>query len=339
MEIKSEAEYTSAISDQSLAVVHFMADWATECATITAVLTELAKDPALKNVKFHQLAAESLPSVSMKHEIVAVPTVLLFRRGKAVDRSEEKDLMGIYHLTFCRVDGVNAAEVTKKVKAHASDPSADIPSGPAPPKEDLNTKLKRLINTRKCMLFMKGHPDEPKCGFSKQFVAIMKELNAEYGTFDILTDDEVRQGLKTYSNWPTYPQLYIDGELIGGLDIIREMVEAGELQSMLPTKVKLEDRLKSIINKAPVVIFRKGDPATPKCGFSRQLMEIMKETGVEFDTFDILTDEDVRQGLKTYSNWPTYPQVYVKGELVGGLDIIKEIKEAGELVATLKGEA
>ena len=96
MEIKSEAEYTSAISDQSLAVVHFMADWATECATITAVLAELAKDPALKNVKFHQLAAESLPSVSMKHEIVAVPTVLLFRRGKAVDRSEKHVLIEIY---------------------------------------------------------------------------------------------------------------------------------------------------------------------------------------------------------------------------------------------------
>jgi len=325
MEIKTEAEYTSAISDQSLAVVHFMADWATECATITAVLAELAKDPALKSVKFHQLAAESLPNVSMKHEIVAVPTVLLFRRGKAVDR----------------VDGVNAVEVTKKVKAHAADPSADIPSGPAPPKEDLNTKLKRLINTRKCMLFMKGHPDEPKCGFSKQFVAIMKEMNAEYGTFDILTDDEVRQGLKTYSNWPTFPQLYIDGELIGGLDIVREMIEAGELQSMLPTKVKLEDRLKAIIDKAPVVIFMKGDPATPKCGFSRQLMEIMKNDAadIKFETFDIFTDEEVRQGLKTYSNWPTYPQVYVKGEFVGGLDIIKEIKEAGELVATLKGEA
>ena len=242
---------------------------------------------------------------------------------------------------FGRVDGVNAVEVTKKVKAHAADPSADIPSGPAPPKEDLNTKLKRLINTRKCMLFMKGHPDEPKCGFSKQFVAIMKEMNAEYGTFDILTDDEVRQGLKTYSNWPTFPQLYIDGELIGGLDIVREMIEAGELQSMLPTKVKLEDRLKALINKAPVLIFMKGDPATPKCGFSRQLMEIMKNdaTDVKFETFDIFTDEEVRQGLKTYSNWPTYPQVYVKGEFVGGLDIIKEIKEAGELVATLRGEA
>ena len=66
--------------------------------------------------------------------------------------------------------------------------------------------------------------------------------------------------MKTFSNWPTFPQLYIDGELIGGLDIIKEMVEAGEMQSMLPTKVTLEDRLKSLINKAPLMIFMKGDP-------------------------------------------------------------------------------
>ena len=68
-------------------------------------------------------------------------------------------------------------------------------------------------------------------------------------------------------------------------------------------------------------------------------MEIMADTKLEFDTFDIFSDEDVRQGLKSFSNWPTYPQVYVKGELVGGLDIIKELKEADELIATLKGEA
>ena len=151
----------------------------------------------------------------------------------------------------------------------------------------------------------------------------------------------MRQGLKTYSNWPTYPQLYIDGDLIGGLDIVKEMIESGDIQDILPTKVKLEDRLKALINKAPVVIFMKGHPGEPKCGFSRQLMELPKESApeVKFDTFDIFSDEDVRQGLKTYSNWPTYPQVYVKGELVGGLDIIKELREAGELVATLKGEA
>ena len=88
--ITTEKDYSEAIAASHLAVLHFLADWAPECSTITAVLAELAKDPGLKSVKFHQLAAESLPSVSMKHEIVAVPTVLLFRRGKAVDRCEKR---------------------------------------------------------------------------------------------------------------------------------------------------------------------------------------------------------------------------------------------------------
>jgi len=323
-DLKSEGDYTQAIAAPVMAVVHFMADWAPECATIKAVLEELGKDPALAQVKFYQLQAESLPEISMKHEIVAVPTVLLFRQGKAIDR----------------VDGVNAAELTKKVKSHAATKLSDLPLGPIPaPKEDLDTKLKRLINAHKCMLFMKGHPDEPKCGFSRQTVAVLAGLNAEYGTFDILTDDEVRQGLKTYSNWPTFPQLYIDGDLIGGLDIIKEMIEAGELQTMIPTKVTLEDKLKKLINKAPVMVFMKGDRETPKCGFSNTLMGILKETKVEFTTFDILSDDEVRQGLKKFSNWPTYPQVYVKGDLIGGLDIIKEVQESGDLVPTLKGEA
>ena len=69
------------------------------------------------------------------------------------------------------------------------------------------------------MLFMKGDPTAPKCGFSRQTIEMFSSLNAKYGTFDILSDDAVRQGLKTYSDWPTYPQLYIKGEFIGGLDI------------------------------------------------------------------------------------------------------------------------
>jgi len=321
-EIKTEVDYAKAILPSTLSILHFHAAWAAECSTVTAVLEELAKDGSIGGkAKFYQLAAEDMAEVSMKHDIVAVPTVLLFKGGKTVDR----------------VDGVNAVELTRKVRSHAQ-------AGPALPltqetKEDLNTNLKRLINAHKCMLFMKGNPEEPKCGFSRTTVGILAELNAEYGTFDILTDDEVRQGLKEYSAWPTYPQLYIDGELIGGLDIIKEMVEAGDLQGMLPTKVTLETRMIKLINSAPVMVFMKGNPSTPKCGFSKQLMEILEDTKITFNTFDILTDEEVRQGLKKFSNWPTFPQVYVKGELIGGLDIIKELVEAGDLVATLKGEA
>ena len=102
-----------------------------------------------------------MPEISMKHEIVAVPTMLMFRGGKAIDR----------------VDGVNAAELSKKVKSHAAAKVSDLPLAVAPPKEeDLDTKLKRLISAHPCMLFMKGRPEEPKCGFSKQTIAIFEDL-------------------------------------------------------------------------------------------------------------------------------------------------------------------
>jgi len=69
------------------------------------------------------------------------------------------------------------------------------------------------------MLFMKGDPNTPKCGFSRQTIDLLQSLNTDFGSFDILADEEIRQGLKTYSDWPTYPQLYVDGQLIGGLVI------------------------------------------------------------------------------------------------------------------------
>lgn len=86
------------------------------------------------------------------------------------------------------------------------------------------------------MLFMKGSPSQPKCGFSKKIVALLDEDKVKYSTFDILGDEDVRQGLKVYSNWPTFPQLYIRGELIGGLDIVQELKDSGELKSMVDEK-------------------------------------------------------------------------------------------------------
>nr|CAX74472.1 thioredoxin-like 2 [Schistosoma japonicum]CAX74473.1 thioredoxin-like 2 [Schistosoma japonicum] len=98
---------------------------------------------------------------------------------------------------------------------------------------DLASRLHSLVNMAPIMLFMKGSPEEPRCGFSRQIISILRSNNAKFETFDILQDEEVRQGLKSYSNWPTYPQLYIKGELVGGVDIVRELAESGELAQML----------------------------------------------------------------------------------------------------------
>lgn len=78
-----------------------------------------------------------------------------------------------------------------------------------------------------------------------------------------------------------------------------------------------------------------GDPDSPRCGFSRKVVDALRADGIDFKSFDILSDEEIRQGLKEYSNWPTYPQLYVKGELVGGCDIVLEMADAGELKETI----
>ena len=146
-----------------------------------------------------------------------------------------------------RVEGAKAADVTKAVRkfaaqkatpSRATSPRADTACevSSIKKKEPLEVRLKKLTNASKCMLFMKGDPAAPKCGFSRQTVDLLQSLNAEFGTFDILSDEEVRQGLKTYSSWPTYPQIYIDGELIGGLDILKEMHASGDLEPILPKK-------------------------------------------------------------------------------------------------------
>jgi len=221
-----------------------------------------------------------------------------------------------------------------------SGPSANPSAGNA---KDLNTKLKNLINFSPVMLFMKGSKVEPFCKFSKQAVALLNGLNVEYSTFDILQDNEVREGLKEYSEWKTYPQLYVQGELLGGIDIMKEMEGDGSLKeafAAIPVDAEvgapaesLEDKLKRIINQAPVMLFMKGDPTQPRCGFSRKMCELLKEQNITFDSFDILSDEDVRGGLKTYANWQTYPQLWGSGKLVGGLDIAQELANEGSLIA------
>lgn len=119
-----------------------------------------------------------------------------------------------------------------------------------------------------------------------------------------------------------------------------EMQKSGELKKVLSEKgissgETLEDRLKQLVNSSPVMLFMKGTPDAPRCGFSSKVVNALKEEGVDFGSFDILTDEVVRQGLKTYSNWPTFPQLYYKGELIGGCDIVMELHNNGELKATL----
>lgn len=165
--------------------------------------------------------AEDLSEISEAYNVTAVPFLVLIRNGQVLET----------------VSGSSAIKVRNAIESHAAranalaanGPAADTPEGevateenPEKKKDELLKRLGDLVKAAPVMLFMKGTPSEPKCGFSRQLVAILRENAVKYGFFNILADDEVRQGLKEFADWPTYPQLWVDGELVGGLDILKE---------------------------------------------------------------------------------------------------------------------
>lgn len=306
-------------------------------------LAETASKQSSTDTLFFRVEAEVVNQLSRKYDVSIVPTFLLLDERKAI---------------VDRVEGTEASKLTLSVRKLLSMPlkSASSPSEAKDegkveeqqPKlkseeEILDAKLHALINSAPMMIFMKGSPTEPKCGFSRQCVEILKTNSIPFHSFDILdpAQQHVRKGLKTYSDWPTYPQLYANGELVGGLDILKEMIEdestslAEQLGINKEQDISLEERLNALLSRSKLMLFMKGLPSAPKCGFSRQIVELLGEA--KFDAFDILTDDEVRQGLKKLSDWPTYPQLYLDGELVGGLDIVQEMVESGEFSEMIKG--
>lgn len=144
--------------------------------------------------------------------VTSVPTCILFTKSKELSR----------------VEGADVSDLTKKVKQFAFKVGSNTSTSPVllpnTGATNIEDRLKALLNRSPVMVFMKGCPETPRCGFSRTLVSILNEINVKYDTFDILSDEEVRQSLKTYSNWPTYPQIYVNGNLIGGLDIIKVLI-------------------------------------------------------------------------------------------------------------------
>ncbi|KAJ2449016.1 glutaredoxin [Coemansia sp. RSA 2336] len=219
IELQDDKELLSVLENtKEVCVLYFWASWAAQCTQVSQVIQDLAAK--YTKTKFFRIEAENFEHISEGYEISAVPTVIITQKEKVVGR----------------INGVKIAELVDEVNKHCAEANGVSVQASAlqpKPEQDLNTRLKDLIESAPVMLFIKGTAAQPRCGFSKQLIGLMNEHNIKYGYFDILKDEQVRQGLKEYSDWPTYPQLYIDGELVGGLDIVKEMIKSGELMEMV----------------------------------------------------------------------------------------------------------
>lgn len=224
----------------------------------TLASTYPATDPQ-NSVSFVSLDAEEVSEVSERYDVTQVPLVVIQKGGDVIDSvtgTDASKLRAAVERHAGRPGGGGATDPGKlglppaqKVTKPAPSTSLDAPTGQAnggeglskyapgagdpatvpeyssgeangQTKEQLHERLGELVKAAPVMLFMKGTPSAPQCGFSRQTVSILREKGVRYGFFNILADDDVRQGLKEYAEWPTFPQVWVGGELVGGLDIV-----------------------------------------------------------------------------------------------------------------------
>ncbi|KAL2817443.1 thioredoxin-like protein [Aspergillus cavernicola] len=255
LEITSEdsfAPHLATLPPSTLIVLYFHAPWAAPCTQMRGVLSALASQYPVTSpptVSFISVNAEELPDISEDYDVTAVPYVVLLRDGtilESISGSEAakvRDAVERYAGSGSNTGANGAGDATipppltavPREDAPTTATQAPVSSGqnataapaltPEQTKQALFARLAELVKAAPVMLFMKGSPSAPQCGFSRQLVGILRERSVKYGFFNILADEDVRQGLKEFADWPTFPQLWVDGELVGGLDIVKEELE------------------------------------------------------------------------------------------------------------------
>eukprot|EP01063_Lacrimia_lanifica_P024113 TRINITY_DN32076_c0_g1_i1.p1 TRINITY_DN32076_c0_g1~~TRINITY_DN32076_c0_g1_i1.p1 ORF type:complete len:228 (+),score=127.62 TRINITY_DN32076_c0_g1_i1:55-684(+) len=201
--VRNGDEFRAMLADTPNACVHFAADWCEPSKQLHNMMNEWE----FPKVRLVTAMAEDMEEVCEEEGVETVPYVCFYVDGKRVDS----------------VAGAKVEDIKERITKHFD--ACEVINHEA--------RMKKLINKEKVMVFIKGSPDAPRCGFSRTIVGLLNEEGLPYGHFDILTDEAIRQGLKKFSNWPTYPQLYVDGELVGGLDIVKDLKESGDLKDTL----------------------------------------------------------------------------------------------------------
>ena len=178
-----------------------------------------------KDVVFASVEAENIEQLCLSNQVQSVPSVLFYKFGDLYSRVDGFDVLQIKAECRKLCNFVGLRPMTNMSGASSQSNGAVINGGSAGERpqshKTLEDYLSKLTNKALMMIFIKGSPSEPKCGFSKQLIQILSEYkNIKYEYYDILQNDKVRQGLKTFSNWQTYPQVYVNGDLIGGMNIV-----------------------------------------------------------------------------------------------------------------------
>lgn len=167
----------------------------------------------------------------------------------------------------------------------------------------------------------------PMCKSSKFLVDQLNRMEIKFKSYNILEDGKLKEWLKFYANWPSYPQLFINGKFIGGTEIILQLCESEEFLRIVPPECIKENvlaRINTAMTQSVVVLFMKGTPKDPFDGYQKEAVDILNDQKVRFTHYNIMPDPDVREIIKEYSRWPAFPMMYINSKFIGGLNFMKE---------------
>lgn len=209
---------------------------------ISTLASTYDTDSSSPSILFLRIDADDVSDAAEAYDVSAVPYIVLQRNGQVLETIDAPSIAAVRAAVEKYVGvgsngGAAGTTLPPQQNVVAKAPANNLASyAPSPAEQstapqmtaaateestaELHARLGELVKAAPVMLFMKGTPSAPQCGFSRQTVALLREKGVRYGFFNILADDDVRQGLKEYSEWPTFPQVYCEGELVGGLDIV-----------------------------------------------------------------------------------------------------------------------
>ena len=297
-------------SDRCLAVLYW-AEWHAPCSVLRDQMAEMAKVFPL--VKFAWANADTAAELVDKLDVQQVPTLALFHPHKAAPETiENPSPESLSEIVEHQQEFYAKWFEEERKKAYR-----EI--------EDLVTQQPQFF------MFIKGTPEQPKCKFTRKLLELFAPHGYRYKSFDILKDERIRQWLKFYSSWPTFPQVFLAGKFVGGVDIVSELVEAGEFDAMVPQPAKRlapADEFKELLAQHKVLAILEGSADSQSTPASQKLAGLLKACSVTYTALDVLHRSDLLKALLG-SQLPSVPCLFVEGQLLGDLARVEALAQAG----------
>lgn len=270
VEITNQEEFNklrNSVKDKGV-VVLCVAEWYEPCKVIKENVQEMVK--IYKDLVFTWVDCDKFTDLVEKHGVDTAPTVLIFHPHNA-------DVSKIVNPS---PEALNE-EIEKQNEYYKVTLESE--------KERVFTEIDVILSSFPLVCFIKGTPTEPKCKFTRRLLAHMTNLELTFKHFDILGDERIRQWLKVYSNWQTYPQVYINKKFVGGIDIIDGLIEENEFLDMVPKECRKQppiDVFEQMLGSFDVVVIVHGQPSKDLEKESQQLLDLMDSNSVKYVTVD-----------------------------------------------------